>query len=112
MSYAIIGFGKIGQALATAFARSNIEVSVASLPRVDARSAARTALYRSIALVSVWGTRPRVATRHGSIRFQFSIHTREAAISADETSLTVVEHIKDVNVAPIKSPTRHYGSPL
>lgn len=30
MSYAIIGFGKIGQALAAAFARRNIEVAVAS----------------------------------------------------------------------------------
>src|ERR1700674_4295519 len=30
MSYAIIGFGKIGQALAHAFARKNIEVVVAS----------------------------------------------------------------------------------
>src|SRR4051812_11385725 len=30
MSYSIIGFGKIGQALAEAFARKNIEVSVAS----------------------------------------------------------------------------------
>jgi len=30
MSYAIIGFGSIGQALAHAFARNNIEVSVAS----------------------------------------------------------------------------------
>jgi predicted dinucleotide-binding enzyme len=30
MSYAIVGFGKIGQALARAFARKNIEVSVAS----------------------------------------------------------------------------------
>ena len=30
MSYAIIGFGKIGKALAKAFARSNIEVSVAT----------------------------------------------------------------------------------
>ncbi|WP_434657539.1 NADPH-dependent F420 reductase [Pseudomonas sp. R3-56] len=30
MSYAIIGFGKIGQALANAFARSGIEVSVAT----------------------------------------------------------------------------------
>lgn len=30
MNYAIIGFGKIGQALAKAFARSNIEVSVAT----------------------------------------------------------------------------------
>lgn len=30
MSYAIVGFGKIGQALARAFARKNIDVSVAS----------------------------------------------------------------------------------
>jgi predicted dinucleotide-binding enzyme len=30
MSYAILGFGKIGQALALAFARKNIEVTVAS----------------------------------------------------------------------------------
>jgi predicted dinucleotide-binding enzyme len=30
MSYAIVGFGKIGQALAHAFARQNIEVTVAS----------------------------------------------------------------------------------
>jgi predicted dinucleotide-binding enzyme len=30
MSYAIIGFGKIGQALAKAFARSGIEVCVAT----------------------------------------------------------------------------------
>ena len=30
MSYAIIGFGSVGQALARAFARKNIEVAVAS----------------------------------------------------------------------------------
>ena len=30
MSYAIVGFGKIGQALAHAFARNNITVTVAS----------------------------------------------------------------------------------
>ncbi len=30
MSYAIIGFGKIGPVLAKAFARSSIEVSVAT----------------------------------------------------------------------------------
>src|SRR5205809_6943316 len=30
MSYAIVGFGKIGQALAHAFARKNISVTVAS----------------------------------------------------------------------------------
>jgi predicted dinucleotide-binding enzyme len=31
MSYAIIGFGNVGQALAKAFARKGIEVSVATL---------------------------------------------------------------------------------
>lgn len=30
MSYSIIGFGSVGQALAKAFARKNIQVSVAS----------------------------------------------------------------------------------
>ena len=30
MSYAIVGFGKIGQALAHAFARKNVNVTVAS----------------------------------------------------------------------------------
>ena len=35
MSYAIIGFGKIGQALAHAFARKNIEVTVASRRRPE-----------------------------------------------------------------------------
>ena len=36
MSYAIVGFGKIGQALAHAFARKRIDVTVArhSRPRV------------------------------------------------------------------------------
>jgi 8-hydroxy-5-deazaflavin:NADPH oxidoreductase len=38
MSYAIIGFGKVGQALAHAFARKNIDVTVAS--RRPARSLA------------------------------------------------------------------------
>ena len=36
MSYAIVGFGKIGQALAHAFARKNIEVTVASRRRPEA----------------------------------------------------------------------------
>ncbi|WP_092028342.1 NAD(P)-binding domain-containing protein [Bradyrhizobium sp. OK095] len=36
MSYAIVGFGKIGQALAHAFARKNIDVSVASRQAAEA----------------------------------------------------------------------------
>src|ERR1039458_5076758 len=42
MSYAIVGFGKIGQAVAHAFARKNIDVTVASLrPRAALAPQAR-----------------------------------------------------------------------
>jgi predicted dinucleotide-binding enzyme len=44
MSYAIIGFGKIGQALAKAFARNNIEVSVATTRDPDSFASAAAAI--------------------------------------------------------------------
>lgn len=44
MSYAIIGFGKIGQALAKAFARSGIEVSVATTREPESFASAATAI--------------------------------------------------------------------
>lgn len=44
MSYAIIGFGKIGQALAKAFARSGIEVSVATTRDPESFAAAAAAI--------------------------------------------------------------------
>lgn len=37
MSYAIVGFGTIGQALAYAFARKNIDVTVTSPSRICSR---------------------------------------------------------------------------
>lgn len=40
MSYAIVDFGKIGQALAHAFARKNIDVAVASRRKSDDETAA------------------------------------------------------------------------
>lgn len=53
MSYAIVGFGKIGQALARAFARKNIEVTVASRRPPDsfapqARAIGPTVLAKSL----------------------------------------------------------------
>ena len=53
MSYAIVGFGKIGQALAHAFARNNIDVSVASRRPPDelaphARAIGPTVVARSL----------------------------------------------------------------
>ena len=44
MSYAIIGFGKIGQALARAFARSGIEVSVATTRDPESSGSAAAAV--------------------------------------------------------------------
>ena len=44
MSYAIIGFGSIGQALAQAFARKNIEVAVASRRPPEALAAQAAAI--------------------------------------------------------------------
>jgi predicted dinucleotide-binding enzyme len=53
MSYAIVGFGKIGQALAHAFARKNIEVTVASRRQPEelaplARAIGSTVVARSL----------------------------------------------------------------
>jgi 8-hydroxy-5-deazaflavin:NADPH oxidoreductase len=44
MSYAIIGFGKIGQALARAFARSGIEVSIATTRDPESFASAAAAI--------------------------------------------------------------------
>ena len=44
MSYAIIGFGKLGQALAKSFARSSIEVSVATTRDPESFAAAAAAI--------------------------------------------------------------------
>ena len=43
MSYAIIGFGKMGQALAKAFARSGIDVSVATTRAPESSGSAAAA---------------------------------------------------------------------
>lgn len=44
MSYAIVGFGKIGQALAKAFARSGIEVPVATTRDPESFASAAAAI--------------------------------------------------------------------
>ena len=53
MSYAIIGFGKIGQALAHAFARKNIEVAVASRRPPDALAPQARAIGRTVVAKSL-----------------------------------------------------------
>jgi saccharopine dehydrogenase-like NADP-dependent oxidoreductase len=59
MSYAIVGFGKIGQALAHAFARKSIDVTVASrrLGRLDPRSSPSRYGMHSMPTQSSWRSR-------------------------------------------------------
>jgi predicted dinucleotide-binding enzyme len=53
MSYAIIGFGKIGQALARAFARKNIDVTVASRRPPEALASQARAIGPTVVASSV-----------------------------------------------------------
>src|SRR3982750_3410076 len=53
MSYAIIGFGKIGQALAHAFARKNLDVAVASRRPPETLAAQARAIGPTVVATSV-----------------------------------------------------------
>src|SRR5438128_1296401 len=53
MTYAIVGFGKIGQALAHAFARRNIEVAVASRHPAEALAPQAQAIGRTVVAKSL-----------------------------------------------------------
>jgi predicted dinucleotide-binding enzyme len=53
MSYAIVGFGKIGQALAHAFARKNIDVTVASRRSPEALAPQTRAIGRTVVAKSL-----------------------------------------------------------
>ena len=54
MSYAIIGFGKIGQALAHAFARKNIDVTVASRRPPEALAPEAHAIGPTVVAKALW----------------------------------------------------------
>jgi len=54
MSYAIVGFGKIGQALAHAFARKNIDLTVASRRPPEALAPQARAIGSTVVAKSLW----------------------------------------------------------
>lgn len=53
MTYAIIGFGPVGQALARAFARQKMDVTVASRKSADENAAAAAAIGATVSAVSI-----------------------------------------------------------
>src|SRR3981189_2231074 len=98
MSYAIIGFGKIGQALAHAFARKNIDVTVASrrppealappsraiAPAVVARSLRDALEADTIILAVPFGEHREVAKALPSWKGKTVIDTMNALVPLEE----------------------------
>ena len=98
MSYAIVGFGKIGQALAHAFARKNIDVTVASRrppealspqaravgPTVVAKSLADALEADTIILAVPFGEHREVAKALPSWKGKTVIDTMNALVPLEE----------------------------
>ncbi len=98
MSYAIVGFGKIGQALAHAFARKNIDVTVASRrppeelaplaraigPAVIAKSLEDALKADTIILAVPFGEHREVAKAQSSWKGKTVIDAMNALVSPEE----------------------------
>jgi len=88
MSYAIIGFGKIGRALARAFARRGIEVSVATT-RAPASFAADTAAIGSTIIPATLAEAVKADTIFLAVRFES--HPEVAKALSDWQGKTIVD---------------------
>jgi predicted dinucleotide-binding enzyme len=97
MSYAIVGFGKIGQALAHAFARKNIEVAVASRRPPEAlapqaRAIGPTVLARSL--------REALEANTIILAVPFGEHREVAKALPNWKGKTVIDAMNAFGVAP------------
>lgn len=95
MSYAIIGFGKIGQALARAFARNGIEVSVTTTRKVVAQAFSGARLVKGFNHLgaSVLAQDPAV---HGGRRVVF------LASDDDSAAAEIAALAEDIGFSPVK----------
>ncbi|QGZ65067.1 NADP oxidoreductase coenzyme [Paraburkholderia acidisoli] len=88
MSYAIIGFGKIGQALAKAFARSGVEVSVATT-RDPASFASQAAVIGPTILPTTLAEAVKAEVIFLAVRFES--HPEVAEALADWKGKTLID---------------------
>lgn len=88
MSYAIIGFGKIGQALAHAFARKNIEVTVASRRPPEALAAQARAIGPTVVARS---TREALEADTIILAVPFAEHREVAKALPSWTGKTIID---------------------
>jgi predicted dinucleotide-binding enzyme len=97
VSYAILGFGKIGQALAHAFARKNIEVSVASRRPADALAPEARAIGPTVVAKSL-GDALKADTIILAVRF--GEHREVAKALPDWKGKTVIDATNAFGVPP------------
>jgi hypothetical protein len=97
VSYAIVGFGKIGQALAHAFARKNIEVSVASRRPADALAPEARAIGPTVVAKSL-GDALKADTIILAVRF--GEHREVAKALPDWKGKTVIDATNAFGVPP------------
>jgi predicted dinucleotide-binding enzyme len=97
MSYAIAGFGSIGQALARAFARKDIEVAVASRRPPDALAPQARAIGPTVIAKSL---RDALAADTIFLAIPFGEHRELAKARADWSGKTVIDMTNAFGVAP------------
>ena len=97
MSYAIVGFGKIGQALAQAFARKNIKVAVASRRPPEALAPQAGAIGPTVVAKSL---RDAVEADTIILAVPFAEHREVAKALQSWTGKTVIDATNTFGVSP------------
>ncbi len=97
MSYAIVGFGKIGQALAHAFARKNIDVTVASRRPPEALAAEARAIGPTVVAKSL---RDALEAETIILAIPFGEHREVAKVLPSWEGKTVIDATNAYGVLP------------
>src|SRR6478609_5049695 len=97
MSYAIIGFGKIGQALAHAFARKNIDVTVASRRSPESLAPQARAIGPTVVAKSL---RDALAADTIILAVPFGVHREIAKALPNWKGKTVIDAMNSFPVPP------------
>ena len=97
MSYAIVGFGKIGQALAHAFARKNIDVNVASRRAPEALAPQARAIGHTVVAKSL---RDAIAADTIILAVPFGVHREIAKALPNWKGKTVIGATNSFPIPP------------
>jgi 8-hydroxy-5-deazaflavin:NADPH oxidoreductase len=99
MSYAILGAGKVGQALATAFARKGMEVAIASRQPVEALAPVATAIGSTVVPKAL---RDAINAEIVFLAVPFEAHKEVAKVAQSWQGKIVIDVINAYGVPPEK----------